>query len=303
MTNVHGGLLVVKPPGMTSHDVVEYVRKQWGVKVGHSGTLDPAAAGLLVLCVGSATRLTQYLVGCDKVYRAEISFGITTTTADAEGELTTQQDAAQITAERVAEALAALTGPLEITVPAYSAVSQDGTRLYQLARRGEAFELPTRRVEVRRWELLEFREGQHPKALTEVECSKGTYVRSLAEMLGERLGTGAYLSFLVRTQVGPHRLEDGHSLEHLAETADHNERQALLISPLEMVAHLPRITVDSATAERLRHGTAQPMPDIGHARGPVAVVSTDDVLICIADAAAGDGRRQLQPRTVLDWRT
>ncbi len=201
------------------------------------------------------------------------------------------------------EALGALTGPLEITVPAYSAVSQGGTRLYKRAQRGEAFELPTRRVEVHRWELLEYRGGQHPTALTEVECSKGTYVRSLAEMLGERLGPGAYLSFLVRTQVGPHRLEDGYTLERLAATADHEERQALLISPLEMVAHLPRIAVDSTTADRLRHGIAQPMPDIARTCGPAAVVSSDDVLICVADAAAVDDQWQLQPRKVFDWQS
>ncbi len=260
---MHGGLLVVKPPGMTSHDVVDFVRKLWAVKVGHTGTLDPAAAGLLVLCLGAATRLAEYLVDCDKVYRAEITLGLATTTADAEGELTAQQDAGRVTAEQVEEALAALTGPLEIVVPAHSAVSRNGTRLYKRARRGEAVELPTRQVEVYRWELIEFTEGKHPAVLTEVQCSKGTYVRSLAELLGNRLGTSGYLSFLLRTQIGPHHLEDAWTLERLAALDGPDAAQAVLINPPKMLAHMPRVVVDQGAAERLRDGNAH---EIEHAR-------------------------------------
>ncbi len=296
---MHGGLLVVKPPGMTSHDVVAYVRELWGVKVGHTGTLDPAAAGLLVLCVGAATRLAQYLLDCEKVYRAEITLGLSTTTADAEGTLTTCQDAGQVTGEQVEEALAALTGSLEITVPAYSALSRGGDRLYKRARRGETIDLPARPVEIYRWELVEFTGGKHPVVLTEVECSKGTYVRSLAEMLGEQLGTGAYLSFLVRTQVGAHRLEEARTLEELARIASQGRRQDALISSLEMLSHLPRVIVDAATAQRLSHGNAQTVPQGAGQAGPVAVVTEDGGLLCIAQVTRLEqGQWQLQPRTV-----
>ena len=125
---MYGVVRVAKPPGMTSHDVVQFVRDLWGVKVGHTGTLDPAAGGLLVLCVGPATRLAEYLVGCQKTYRAEITFGISTTTHDAEGAITGQCAAPHLAAQHVREALPALTGPLEITVPAYSAVRHAGER-------------------------------------------------------------------------------------------------------------------------------------------------------------------------------
>ncbi len=296
---MHGGLLVIKPPGMTSHDVVAYVRELWGVKVGHTGTLDPAAAGLLVLCIGSATRLAQYLVDCDKVYRAEITLGLGTTTADAEGELTTCQDAGHVTGEQVGEALAALTGSLEIVVPAYSAVSRGGDRLYKRARRGEAIDLPARPVEIYRWELVEFAGGKYPVVLTEVECSKGTYVRSLAEVLGEQLGTGAYLSFLVRTQVGAHRLEEARTLEELARTTGRPARQDLLITPVEMLAHLPRVIVDAVTAQWLSYGNAQTVPQGAGQAGLVAVVTEDGALLCIAEATRLEqGQWQLQPRTV-----
>ncbi len=298
---MHGGLLVVKPPGMTSHDVVDFVRKLWAVKAGHTGTLDPAAAGLLVLCLGAATRLSEYLVDCDKVYRAEITLGLATTTADAEGQLTAQQDAGRVTAEQVEEALAALTGPLEIAVPAHSAVSRNGTRLYKRARRGEAVELPTRQVAIHRWELIEFAEGKHPTALTEVQCSKGTYVRSLAELLGNRLGTSGYLSFLLRTQIGPHHLEDAWTLERLAALDGCDAAQAVLINPPKMLAHMPRVVVDQAAAERLRDGNAHETEHADGQAGLAAVVTRGGSLLCVAESRQVGNRWRLQPRKVFHW--
>ena len=299
---MHGGLLVVKPPGMTSHDVVEYVRGLCEVKVGHTGTLDPAAAGLLVLCLGAATRLSEYLLNCEKTYRAEITFGLTTTTADVEGEITSQHAASHLTATQIEDAIGSLTGPLQMTVPAYSAVSQGGVRLYEYAAQDKDVQLPTREVEIHRWELLDFAGGQHPTALTEVQCSKGTYVRSLAEVLGQELGTGAYLSFLVRGQVGPHRLEDAHTLAQIAAAAQERTVDKLLLSPLAVVSHLPQIQIDQAVVGQLRKGTPIPLGSSSDYSGPVAVISDDQTLICIAEP----GRRQhqwLQPRKVFDWST
>ncbi len=298
---MHGGLLVVKPPGMTSHDAVEYVRELWDVKVGHTGTLDPAAAGLLVLCIGAATRLSEYLLNCNKTYRAEITFGLTTTTADVEGEITQQQQAGHLTAIQVEDAISSLTGSLEMTVPAYSAVSQDGTRLYEYAAREEKVTLPTRQVQVYHWELLDFIPGQHPAALTEVECSKGTYVRSLAEMLGERLKTGAYLSFLVRTRIGPHCLKDASTLEEIKASADNPKE--ILLPPLQIVPHLPAVEVDQALADQLRQGNAITLPAATEHQDPTAVTTNDGSLLCIAEATVRHGQPCLQPRKVFDWST
>jgi len=294
---------VVKPPGMTSHDVVEYVRGLCEVKVGHTGTLDPAAAGLLVLCLGAATRLSEYLLNCEKTYRAEITFGLTTTTADVEGEITDQQPASHLTATQIENAIGSLTGPLQITVPAYSAVSQGGGRLYEYAAQDKEVQLPTREVEVHRWELLDFAGGQHPTALTEVQCSKGTYVRSLAEMLGQELGTGACLSFLVRRQVGPHRLADAHTLAQISTAAQESTVDKLLLSPLAVVSHLPQIQIDQAVVGQLRNGRSVPLGSSSNYSGPVAVISNDETLICIAEPSRRQQQRWLQPRKVFDWST
>ncbi len=300
---MHGGLLVVKPPGMTSHDVVEYVRGLCEVKVGHTGTLDPAAAGLLVLCLGAATRLSEYLLNCEKTYRAEITFGLTTTTADVEGEITDQQPASHLTATQVEDAIGSLTGPLQMTVPAYSAVSQGGVRLYEYAAQDKDVQLPTRQVEIHRWELLDFAGGQHPTALTEVQCSKGTYVRSLAEMLGQELGTGAYLSFLVRSQVGPHHLEDAYTLVQIAAAVQEGTVDKLLLSPLALVAHLPQVRIDQALAGQLQNGIPVPLAANSEYSGPVAVISNDETLICIAEPSQRQQQRWLRPRKVFDWST
>jgi len=297
---VDGGLLVIKPPGMTSHDVVEYVRNLWGGKAGHTGTLDPAAAGLLVLCLGAATRLAEYLTSGEKVYRAEITLGLSTETGDAEGDVLTRQDASDISADQVQAAIADLTGSLEITVPAYSAVSQNGMRLYRRAKRGECVELPTRQIQIYRWRLLNFAPGQQPRVLTEIRCSKGTYVRSLAEMLGQRLGTGGYLSFLVRTQVGPHRLEDAYTLAEIA-AANDQSAETLLLSPLQTVPHLPVVEVEAEVASRLRSGTPIRCPESTPSRGPVAVAIADQTLICIAEVQARQDGLRLQPRKVFNW--
>jgi len=288
---------------MTSHDVVEYMRGLCEVKAGHTGTLDPAAAGLLVLCLGAATRLSEYLLNCEKTYRAEITFGLTTTTADAEGEITDQQPASHLTATQIETAIGSLTGPLRITVPAYSAVSQGGVRLYEYAAQDKDVQLPTRGVEIGRWELLDFAGGQHPTALTEVQCSKGTYVRSLAELLGQELGTGAYLSFLVRSQVGPHHLEDAHTLAQIAAAAQEGTVDKLLLSPLAVVSHLPQVQIDQALAGQLRNGGPVPLASSSDYSGPVAVISDDQTLICIAEPCQRQEQRWLQPRKVFDWST
>lgn len=288
-----GGFLnVLKPPGMSSHDVVQYVRRVLGLRsVGHTGTLDPAAAGVLVLTVGPATRLGEYLLEGDKAYRAEVTLGLTTDTDDAEGQLLSQQSAAAVTAEAVAAALAPLRGTITMRPPAHSAVRVDGKRLYERARAGEAVQAPERTVRVEELCLLDFQEGEQARALLDVTCSKGTYIRSLARMLGEALGCGGCLTALLRTRVNVHTLQQAVTLEQLAQAPE-----ACLLSAAEALPHLPAVTLPARETAALGRGQAVPLCEAVPA-GPVLVYNAEGHLVCLAEAG-GDSRPSLQPRKV-----
>lgn len=210
-----GILVLAKPPGPTSHDMVGLVRRLSGTRrVGHGGTLDPFAAGVLPVFVGLATRLVEYHMSDDKAYRATVCFGASSPTDDRDGELV-PGDGPAPTREAVEAALAAFRGSIEQRPPAFSALKVGGRRAYQLARRGVAPELAPRTVKINRVELVEWdgSDPDRPTAVLEVECGAGTYIRSLARDMGERLGCGAYLGALIRTRSGPFRLEDARSLD------------------------------------------------------------------------------------------
>lgn len=200
---------VYKPSSITSHDVVNVVRRASGIRrVGHAGTLDPAAEGVLLVCVGQATRVAEYLVGSRKVYCAEIRLGTETDTYDAEGRIVSTAPAAQVNSiqlESIAAALQSLTGRIAQIPPVYSAIKKQGQPLYKMARAGVHVELEHREVEIYRTEILDW---QPPVVKVEIECSKGTYIRSFAHDLGQRLGCGAYLSYLVRLASGRFTVED-----------------------------------------------------------------------------------------------
>lgn len=212
-----GILLVDKPQGFTSHDVVARVRRLAGTrKVGHAGTLDPMATGLLVLGLNSSTRLLTYLVGLDKEYSATIRLGAASTTDDAEGELGQQAEAAhlsRISDERLHGEVRALTGAILQRPSAVSAIKVDGKRAYARVREGELVELPERPVRVESFEIDEVRRGEWLDLDVRVECSSGTYIRALARDLGERLGVGGHLTALRRTRVGPFDLADAGGLD------------------------------------------------------------------------------------------
>lgn len=206
------GLFVVdKPSGPSSFDMVRAARRELGVKkIGHAGTLDPLAEGVLVLGVGKATKLLSMFSGSDKSYRAGVRFGVRTDTFDTTGRVLEERDALGLTEERVSEALAAFRGVIEQVPPMHSALKRNGQPLYRLARRGIEVERKPRRVEIARLELVEFTasgEDGKPQATLEMDCSKGTYVRSLVDDLGQALGTGAVMTALTRTRVGPFRIE------------------------------------------------------------------------------------------------
>jgi tRNA pseudouridine55 synthase len=218
------GLVIVdKPPDWTSHDVVARVRRLAGTrKVGHAGTLDPMATGVLVVGVGAATRLLHHLVLTDKAYSATIRLGQATTTDDAQGEVTAGASAAEISEDDVRAALGALTGEIQQVPSAVSAIKVDGRRAYERVRAGEDVELAARPVTVTRFDAVGFArpEADLLDVAVEVECSSGTYVRALARDAGAALDVGGHLTALRRTRVGPFVLADAHTLDELAEVDD-----------------------------------------------------------------------------------
>ena len=241
------GLLVVdKPAGWTSHDVVGRCRRLARTKkVGHAGTLDPMATGVLVLGVGRATRLLGHLALTDKAYDATVRLGTTTVTDDAEGDVVEQRDASGVTDDELAEAMAALTGAMSQVPSSVSAVKVDGVRSYARVRAGEQVELAARQVTVSRFALLERRGDDVDVA---VECTSGTYVRALARDLGAALGVGAHLTALRRTRVGPFDLARARTLDQLADD--------LQVLPLDAAvsASFPRRELDADEAVALSYG-------------------------------------------------
>lgn len=217
-------LNVYKPLGMTSHDVVARLRRVYNLKkIGHLGTLDPLAEGVLPVCLGHATRLIEYFPD-DKRYRAEVTLGRTTTTLDSEGEELSSMDCSslELSEARIHEVLARFMGTIAQQVPLYSAVHVGGKKLYELARQGKTAELPTREVTIHQLSLLEWRSDDpaHPVLVLDVHCSSGTYIRSLARDIGDALGCGAYMSGLIRTRHGQFDISQSVSLETLQHAED-----------------------------------------------------------------------------------
>ena len=251
---VNGILNVYKPPGPTSFAVVARVRKLTGVsKVGHGGTLDPMACGVLPVFLGQATRLSEYLMDYHKTYRASVMLGTATDSYDAEGAVTARSDASNITGESVKSALDAFRGEISQTPPEYSAIKHKGQPLYKLAREGCHVDIPSRLVTIYRLEMLEF---ASPLVELEIECSKGTYIRSLAHELGQVLGCGAHLSGLVRTSYGPFDIKQSVSLEQL-ETAVTDASWSCLVRPMDIVlSQWAAVMLSDAQVEVVRCGGA-----------------------------------------------
>lgn len=277
----HGLLLIDKPKGITSFDVIRELRRSTGVKkMGHTGTLDPMATGLLVICLGEATKLVPYLTADDKGYEAEVTFGVTTNTFDAEGDVvhvSPRDELMTLTEEQARTTLSSFLGAQQQRPPAFSAIKVDGERLYERARRGEEVEVPLRDVTFHTLELLSFSAGREsetevtldapeehsrdprygvdgmrscPRARVDVLCSKGTYIRSLAADWGERLGFGAHLSGLRRTRAGHFSLSKAHQLDEVS-----SERlQELLIPLSEALPQAPIIRLNADEVTAIRHG-------------------------------------------------
>ena len=290
---MHGVLVVAKPAGPTSHDVVALVRRLAGTRrIGHGGTLDPFASGVLPLFLGGATRVVEYHLGDDKAYRATICFGATSTTDDLDGELTPVDGGAPERAG-VETALAGMLGVQLQKPPAYSAIQVGGRRAYAMARAGETVDLPPRRVELHALDLVEWDDADpaRPIAIVEVRCSAGTYVRAIARDLGERLGSGAYLGALVRTASGPFHLDAAHSLDAVraAAAADGPEGVRRLLLPIDTgLEAMPAVALSQAEIADATQGRfVRPVAGVRGAAEGVAVRLLDD-----AGVLVGLGRRE-----------
>jgi tRNA pseudouridine55 synthase len=281
-----GILLVDKPGGITSHDVVSRVRKLAGTrKVGHAGTLDPMATGLLILGIDASTRLLTYLVGLDKEYLATIRLGFSTTTDDAEGDRVGEtRDATGVTPEQVAAAILPLTGQISQVPSSVSAIKVDGRRSYDRVREGEEFTLAARVVTVSTFEVLVSRPGELD---VRIECSSGTYIRALARDLGVALGVGAHLTALRRTRIGPFSVADAGTL---GDTLMHSLR-----SPVSVATEL----FDSVqlTADETRELTQGKRPRLANldarladSAGPIAAIAENGTLTGLVSTSAGVAR-------------
>lgn len=287
-------LIVAKQPGPTSHDIVALVRRLTGVKrVGHGGTLDPFAAGVLPVFIGHATRLVEYHLGDTKEYRALVCFGARSTTDDLEGELTPSAEPIPTRAQ-VESALVSLRGQIEQVPPDFSAVRVAGRKAYELARHGQKPELRARRVTVLRLEIEAWDESDatRPIATLSVVCSAGTYIRSLARDLGDQLGSGAYLGALTRTASGPFRLEAAHSLDVVRDALTGGRANELLL-PMDAGLDFPELMLGNAEVTLLARGQ-QVRLAAGPADGLVRVLDDSGRLVAIARTAAG----VLQPEKV-----
>lgn len=252
--DLHGIVLLDKPLGLSSNQALQAARKLLrAAKGGHTGSLDPLATGLLPLCFGEGTKIAGSLLGARKAYRASCRLGVTTTTADLEGELLACRQVPALDAALIERALARLRGRITQVPPVYSAIKQDGEALYVKARRGDAVEVPPREVEIHRLELLSF---THDSLELEVECGSGTYIRSLAVDLGELLGCGAHLSALRRLWVDPFRAPAMVTLDQLQDAAAAGDAalQALVLPVQAGLADLPVVRLDASQSVVMRYG-------------------------------------------------
>ena len=262
---VDGILVLDKPLGVSSNRALQTAKHLYfAAKAGHTGSLDPLATGVLPLCFGEATKFSQYLLDADKAYQSTFVLGVATATGDAEGEILATANGCHITEAAVLEALAEFRGEIEQVPSMYSAIKQNGQPLYKLARQGKEVERKARTVVIKQLELRGFRAGENPQVDIYLECSKGTYVRSIAEDLGKALGCGAHVSALRRTRAGPFRIEDSVSLNTL-EALKSNEQlaqmDALLLPADTALGGLPLVRLSESGGFYIRQGQPVQVPN------------------------------------------
>lgn len=291
-----GILIIDKPSGWTSHDVVAKVRRLLGIrKVGHTGTLDPSATGVLVLCLGKATRIAEYLVLADKAYRATLCLGVTTDTQDAAGAIVTRHSGPYPEEQTIRSVMQACVGITHQVPPMYSAVKVNGMPLYKSARAGRTVPRVSRPCRIHDIKVLSVQRTPTADVVFDVVCSKGTYIRTLCADIGETLGIGGHLAALERRRVGRFGLEQALSLEQLADAVERNTVQAHVHSLAEALAEMPAFMLNPLCSEAVRHGTGFSRTGILSTEGnwisgaPIRLHSPDGRLVAIGKAPWGSG--------------
>jgi tRNA pseudouridine55 synthase len=289
--SIDGLLVLDKPPGITSRDAVNRAARWFPrrTRIGHTGTLDPLATGVLVLCVGAATRLSEYVQRMPKTYEAGLLLGVCSDTDDADGQVQPVPGVNPPTRERIAEALRDFIGRLDQVPPAFSAAKVAGERAYDRAREGEALDLAARQVEVYGIDLVAY---AYPRLQLEVSCGKGTYIRSLARDLGQTLGCGAIVETLRRTKVGPFTAQRALNLD-----ADATQALQSLQPPAAAVMSLPNVTLNAQAIEHMRQGKLASAPAPLRAEGTEVAVFDDKGCMAAVATVRADGL--LQPTKVL----
>jgi tRNA pseudouridine55 synthase len=291
VSNTVSGVLVVdKPVGLTSHDVVQIIRTGTGIRrAGHTGTLDPRASGVLVVLIGPAVRLSEFVSAEDKRYQATIRMGSSTDTYDAEGTPSTPEMPVDVTRDYFEDLLKGYVGEIEQTPPAYSAVKVKGKKAYEMARKGEEVKLEPRIINVHSLDLLEW---ELPEVVVDVHCSSGTYVRSLAHDIGEELGVGAHLVGLRRSKSGHFTLRDAVSLRELRDQFESGSWAQHLIPAAEALGDWPSVVLDEDALQRVRNGNR--IPAEAGASGQARALSGEGELVAIIEEESGEW----QPRKV-----
>jgi len=293
---VDGVLIVDKPAGLTSHDVVVRVRRMAQEKsVGHLGTLDPMATGVLPMVVGRFTRLAQFYNAADKRYRGTIRFGLATDSFDAEGDPAGPEQPVNLSLDQIRDAAARFVGKLEQLPPPFSAKKVAGVPAYKLARKGKEVALEPKPVEVKEFTITSW---ESPQAQFSAWVSSGTYVRTLVHDMGKILGPGAHLSALVRTAVREFKLDEAHSLDELERAAVDGRLEEMLLHPRLVLPEFPAVTASEESLAKIRHGSAVNLPEFSKA-GTVRVFAGQKELVAIANRVAGT---LFQPKIVLAGR-
>ena len=274
----NGFVGIDKPAGWTSQDLVSWVRKFLAIKkVGHTGTLDPMATGVMILCLGAYTRLSQYVVATTKAYRAVVRLGIATDTLDADGNVTRRSTSIPKSEDALETVLGALRGEIKQTPPMYSAIRIGGQRLYDLARQGQKVERPARAVQVYTLNALVY---DPPLLHLDVVCSKGTYIRSIADEIGSQLGCGAHLVALRRTCVGPVGLECCTTLADLRSKRKKESLHEAVLDPRDVLSDLPPLSLTSDQLKSFGHGN-QVIDISSKVSGTVRVVNSEGLMLGI----------------------
>lgn len=284
---MEGILPLFKPKGLTSHDCVFKLRKILKTKkIGHTGTLDPEVSGVLPICIGKATKVAEYITSAGKTYEGEVTLGFSTTTEDATGEIVEKKLVTRpILREEILKVLDSLTGEIVQTPPMFSAVKVGGVRLYEYARKGVEVERPSRKVIIYSIQLLDEQDewsGDTIRFRFKVSCSKGTYIRTLAVMIGEKLGYPAHMSSLTRIQAASFKINDCFTLEEVERLAGEGRVEAIL-KPLEVaLSHLPKLKINDKVAEKVKNGALLTIPEyLTTCNGPMVAETMDGLALAI----------------------